>query len=125
MSKNDSVYKITSLDDNILMDNATFTDDLYRHFYFTLGRDKVNDSHLYLYNALAITIRDRLVAQWRDTRSKRIEERSVAYLSLEFLMGRTLNNAVLNLDLDETVRESLKGIVVILKMLKQQNTMLD
>nr|WP_245825460.1 glycogen/starch/alpha-glucan phosphorylase [Pseudocolwellia agarivorans] len=91
------------------MDNNTFADDLSRHFYFTLGRDKVNDSHLYLYNALAITIRDRLVAQWRETRANRIEERSVAYLSLEFLMGRTLNNAVLNLDLDETVRESLKG----------------
>ena len=108
MNKHDSECKVTSLDDNILMDNATFTDDLSRHFYFTLGRDKVNDSHLYLYNALAITIRDRLVAQWRNTRLKRVEERSVAYISLEFLMGRTLNNAVLNLDLDETVRESLK-----------------
>jgi len=108
VSKHDSVNKAGSLDDNILMDNITFTDDLSRHFYFTLGRDKINDSHLYLYNALAITIRDRLVAQWRETRSSRVEERSVAYLSLEFLMGRTLNNAVLNLDLDETVRESLK-----------------
>ncbi|MDO7085390.1 glycogen/starch/alpha-glucan phosphorylase [Pseudocolwellia sp. AS88] len=91
------------------MDNNTFADDLSRHFYFTLGRDKVNDSHHYLYNALAITIRDRLVAQWRETRLNRIKERSVAYISLEFLMGRALNNTVLNLDLDETVRESLKG----------------
>lgn len=109
MNNTDDFCQITSLDDNVLMNNSTFSDDLSRHFYFTLGRDKVNDSHLYLYNALAITIRDRLVAQWRETRANRIEERSVAYLSLEFLMGRTLNNAVLNLDLDETVRESLKG----------------
>ncbi|WP_426360543.1 glycogen/starch/alpha-glucan phosphorylase [Pseudocolwellia sp. HL-MZ19] len=91
------------------MDNNTFADDLSRHFYFTLGRDKVSESHHYIYNALAITIRDRLVAQWRETRLNRINERSVAYISLEFLMGRTLNNTVLNLDLDETVRESLKG----------------
>ena len=109
MNNTDDFCQVTSLDDSVLMDNNTFADDLSRHFYFTLGRDKVNDSHLYLYNALAITIRDRLVAQWRETRANRIEERSVAYLSLEFLMGRTLNNAVLNLDLDETVRESLKG----------------
>lgn len=109
MNNTDDFCQITSLDDSVLMDNNTFADDLSRHFYFTLGRDKVNDSHLYLYNALAITIRDRLVAQWRETRANRIEERSVAYLSLEFLMGRTLHNAVLNLDLDETVRESLKG----------------
>ncbi|WP_077340861.1 glycogen/starch/alpha-glucan phosphorylase [Pseudocolwellia agarivorans] len=109
VNNTDDFCQVTSLDDSVLMDNNTFADDLSRHFYFTLGRDKVNDSHLYLYNALAITIRDRLVAQWRETRANRIEERSVAYLSLEFLMGRTLNNAVLNLDLDETVRESLKG----------------
>ena len=109
MSKLDSFCKVTSLDDAVVMDNNTFADDLSRHFYFTLGRDKVNESHHYLYDALAITIRDRLVAQWRQTRLNRINERSVAYISLEFLMGRTLNNAVLNLDLDETVRESLKG----------------
>ena len=109
MSKVESFCEVTSLDDDVVMDNNTFADDLSRHFYFTLGRDKVNDSHHYLYNALAITIRDRLVAQWRETRLNRIKERSVAYISLEFLMGRALNNTVLNLDLDETVRESLKG----------------
>ncbi len=91
------------------MNEHTFAEDLARHFHFSLGRDKVQDSHLYLYNALAITIRDRLVDQWRKTRESRGYQRRVGYISLEFLMGRTLNNAILNLDLDATVRDALKG----------------
>ncbi|MFT5759770.1 MAG: starch phosphorylase [Alteromonadaceae bacterium] len=109
MSKQDTLCEITSSDGSVLMNEHTFAEDLARHFHFSLGRDKVQDSHLYLYNALAITIRDRLVAQWRKTRTSRGYQRSVGYISLEFLMGRTLNNAILNLDLDDTVRDALKG----------------
>lgn len=119
MKKKQDVCSITSLDDNIRMDNDTFAEDLSRHFYFTLGRDKVDHSHLYVYNALAITIRDRLIAQWRNTRASRNGERRVSYLSLEFLMGRALNNATLNLDLDDTVRDALKAYCCELEEVEQ------
>ena len=109
MNKENTLCEITASDDSVLMNAHTFSEDLARHFHFSLGRDKVQDSHLYLYNALAITIRDRLVAQWRKTRLSRVNKRRVGYISLEFLMGRTLNNAILNLDLDDTVRDALKG----------------
>ena len=109
MNNEKKLCEITSSDGSVLMNEHTFTEDLARHFHFSLGRDKVQDSHLYLYNALAITIRDRLVAQWRETRETRGHQRRVGYISLEFLMGRTLNNAILNLDLDDTVRDALKG----------------
>jgi starch phosphorylase len=108
-TKQDLSCEITTSDNSVLMNEHTFAEDLARHFHFSLGRDKVQESHLYLYNALAITIRDRLVAQWRNTRESRGYQRRVGYISLEFLMGRTLNNAILNLDLDETVRDALKG----------------
>jgi starch phosphorylase len=109
MNKQSALCEITASDNNVLMNEQTFAEDLARHFHFSLGRDKIQDSHLYLYNALAITIRDRLVAQWRKTRASRGNQRRVGYISLEFLMGRTLNNAILNLDLDDTVRDALKG----------------
>lgn len=108
-TKQEVSCEITTSDNRVLMNEHTFAEDLARHFHFSLGRDKVQESHLYLYNALAITIRDRLVAQWRQTRESRGYQRRVGYISLEFLMGRTLNNAILNLDLDETVRDALKG----------------
>ena len=50
-----------------VIDESTLKDDLTRHFYYTLGRDKVGESRLYLYHALALTIRDRLVARCRET----------------------------------------------------------
>ncbi|MBD1583857.1 glycogen/starch/alpha-glucan phosphorylase [Pseudoalteromonas sp. S16_S37] len=92
------------------LDESTFSDDLMRHFYYTLGRDKVGESQLYLYHALAITIRDRLVSRCRATNQflKQKKTRKAAYLSLEFLMGRALGNAVLNLDLQKSTEDALK-----------------
>lgn len=107
--KKNDVCEIKNLDDSVLMNNSTFVEDLSRHFYFTLGRDQVHESHRYLYSALATTIRDHLVAKWRDTRNLRKDTRRVSYISLEFLMGRALNNAVQALDMDDTVREALQG----------------
>jgi starch phosphorylase len=108
VNKTNNLCEITANNDSVLMDDSTFSQDLSRHFHFSLGRDQVKESHLYLYNALAITLRDRLVAQWRQTRAGRVKQRHVGYISLEFLMGRTLNNAVLNLDLDQPVRDALQ-----------------
>ncbi|MBU2870686.1 glycogen/starch/alpha-glucan phosphorylase [Colwellia sp. E2M01] len=119
MKKDKGFCEITTSDDSVLMNEHTFAEDLARHFHFSLGRDKVQESHIYLYNALAITIRDRLVAQWRKTRESRGSQRRVSYISLEFLMGRTLNNAVLNLDLDETVRDALQGYCCELENVEQ------
>lgn len=88
---------------------STLKDDLARHYFYTLGRDKVGQCKTNLYHALALTIKDRLIDGWRSSRNKvdSPKTRRVAYLSLEFLMGRSLNNAILNLDLDESVREAL------------------
>ena len=91
------------------LENSVLSEDLHRHFHYTLGRDQVNESQRYLYHALALTIRDRLVAKCRNTNQQREakQQKHVAYLSLEFLMGRALNNAILNLDLEGEVKDAL------------------
>ncbi|EDM66030.1 glycogen phosphorylase family protein [Moritella sp. PE36] len=88
---------------------STLPDDLKRHFHYTLGRDEVGESPQYLYHALALTIRDRLMEKSRATKKQQQKQptRRAAYLSLEFLMGRALGNAVLNLDLEDSVRKGL------------------
>ena len=104
------------------LDEKSFQTDLDRHLNLTLGKDQEDGNHLYLYNAAALTIRDRLVERWRATREKYAEEKPkrVAYLSLEFLMGRTLPNAVLDLDMDESLRKALKTYGVTLEELAEE-----
>ena len=78
-------------------------ESLRRHYAFTLGRDDPSCSRHYLYSALVSTLRERLITDWRATRERHVEEgaKIINYLSLEFLMGRSLNNALLNLDIEE------------------------
>jgi starch phosphorylase len=101
---------------------ASLARELQRHFELTLGRDEISGSRHYLYQALALTVRDQLVCQWRETRRRYREERPrrVSYLSLEYLMGRTLNNALLNLDLEEPVRRVLTRYSCGLEQLEQE-----
>ena len=95
--------------------------DLQRHLELTLGKERSDESHYYMYRALALTLRDQMVEHWRDTRERyRIQNpRRVSYLSLEFLMGRSLNNALLNLDLDDDVHAALEQYACSLEELER------
>ncbi len=96
---------------------GTVEQEVHRHLNFTLGHHNDITEPDYLYRALAISVRDRLVVKWKDT-NRRIKENAgkrVYYLSLEFLVGRSLTNAILNLDLEADVREALKGFSISLE----------
>ena len=97
-------------------------DDLQRHFDLTLGRGDTNYSRHYLYQSMALAVRDQLVSRWRETRERyRAEEpKRVSYLSLEFLMGRTLHNALSNLQLEQEARDALQGYACSLEELETE-----
>jgi len=65
-----------------------------------------------LYEALVFTIRDLITDKWIATHDVYNNEdvKIVYYLSMEFLMGRFLGNAIINLSLDEEVREILEEL---------------
>lgn len=85
-------------------------EDVQRHYDITLGRLDKDKLPSYLLLALSLAVRDRLVECWRVTREREIQQqpKRVFYLSLEFLLGRTLTNAVMNIDLEQSVREALQ-----------------
>jgi starch phosphorylase len=93
----------------LAMDKKTLDEDFLRYYNRTLGRDKQHCTDHYLYEALAYTVRDRLMERWKETRFAYEEHnaRRTCYLSLEFLMGRALSNAMLNLGITEAVTELL------------------
>lgn len=83
--------------------------DLQRHYHFTLGRTDANVQPQYVLHALALTVRDRLMERWRASRElERINQsKHVYYLSLEFLLGRSLSNAVKNIGLERGIENAL------------------
>jgi len=85
---------------------------IQRHYLRTLGQHKASQSSHYKYQALSFTIRDRLMECWRNTKDATQEAngKRAYYLSLEFLMGRALGNAVLNLGLDEAAEQALHDL---------------
>ncbi len=100
--------KLTTLPP-LAMDSKAISEDLIRYFSRTLGRDVANCTPHYIYEALAYSVRDRLMERWKNTRAayEETDARRTCYLSLEFLMGRALSNAMLNLGIDEEVHKVL------------------
>ncbi|MBC8247676.1 MAG: glycogen/starch/alpha-glucan phosphorylase, partial [Deltaproteobacteria bacterium] len=83
--------------------------DFKRHMALTVAHDLKNSNPLDRYTALAHTVRDRIIARWINTQETYYQEnpKRIYYFSLEFLMGRTLGNALLNLDLTEVIKDAL------------------
>lgn len=92
----------------------------YRHYFtYTLGQNKYCHSVKYFYKALALTVRDRLMERWKKTRYKYVESqcKRCYYLSLEFLMGRTLGNAMLNLNITDAASKAMDELGINLEYL--------
>jgi len=84
--------------------------EIRRHSRYALGRDGETLSERELFWTLALAARDKMVdgmfaAEQRYTENK---AKRLYYLSMEFLMGRTLGNTLINLGLWESCREALE-----------------
>ncbi|XP_017270119.1 glycogen phosphorylase, liver form [Kryptolebias marmoratus] len=80
-----------------------------RHLHFTLVKDRNIATPRDYYFALAHTVRDHLVGRWIRTQQFYYEAdpKRVYYLSLEFYMGRTLQNTMINLGLQNACDEAI------------------
>src|SRR5262245_39180097 len=83
------------------------------HLQFTLGElPRHVDSGWEPYVSVALAVRDRLMERWIRTQESYYEQdaKRVYYLSLEFLMGRTLGNSLVNLGLVEECQKALADL---------------
>ncbi|MGR9013158.1 MAG: glycogen/starch/alpha-glucan phosphorylase [Gammaproteobacteria bacterium] len=90
-----------------------FVEDFKRYYVHLLGRDEnFRSSPFYAYEALSLSIRDRLMERWKNTYKTYIktDSRQVFYLSMEFLMGRTLSNAMLNLGITDEATQAMHDL---------------
>ncbi len=96
--------------------------ELQKHYNITLGRLDYDKMPGYLLRALSLTVKDRLMERWRRCREQELAShpKRVFYMSLEFLLGRSLSNAIYNLDLENDVSVALQGYGCHLEELVQQ-----
>ncbi|MCU0815241.1 MAG: glycogen/starch/alpha-glucan phosphorylase [Cypionkella sp.] len=81
--------------------------DVLRHLTFTLGKDADHASTYDWRMALSFAIRDRIVEPWFASTRKTwaADHKRVHYLSMEFLIGRLLEDAAINLGLGDMAEE--------------------
>src|SRR5688572_17658366 len=83
--------------------------DISDHITYTLALDRGTATDRDFYMSTAWAIRDRLAERWAATQQRYTDQdaKRVYYMSLEFLMGRTLGNAIINLELPEAIVDAL------------------
>lgn len=69
------------------------------------------------YSATSLAFRDRLITDWNKTQQRQTfrDTKRVYYLSLEFLMGRTLDNAMLNVGLKDVAKGKSSPCIYIIR----------
>jgi starch phosphorylase len=87
-------------------DKDEFEQEVVRHVETTLARSMFNCDESAAYSATSLAFRDRLILEWNRTQQRQTfaDSKRVYYLSLEFLMGRALDNAMLNIGLKDVAK---------------------
>ena len=82
---------------------------IVRHIEYTLSKTRFDINSFYLFQGTALSVRDRLLEQWNDTQLFiRINNpKKIYYMSIEFLLGRLLQNALVCIDLEKCYKEAL------------------
>ncbi|HNG58866.1 MAG TPA: glycogen phosphorylase, partial [Cellvibrionaceae bacterium] len=103
------------------IDAISLATDVDRHYNFSLGRCDEAPVSNYVHHALSLSVRDRLMERWRKSREQeqRTKPKRVFYLSLEFLLGRTLSNAIKNLAMEASTQEALHELGMTLEDVRE------
>ena len=94
--------------------------DYEKKFLELNGKELVEGTNLQKYEALGILVRDYVTRAWIKTNKKynNSGEKQVYYFSMEFLLGRLLGDALLNLGIREICREALSELEIDLEVLE-------
>ncbi len=92
------------------MDSDALFKGMTSHLFFTLGKLATSASHHDLYMALSYAVKDRLMTRYLASQEviRKKPQKTVAYLSAEFLIGPQLSNNLLNLGITKEAEVALK-----------------
>ncbi len=90
------------------------------HLVYTIGKDPFTATDHDWMMAFSHVVRDRLIERWMETQRSyyRHDAKRVYYLSMEFLIGRSLINSLLNMDIHDACSEALHKLGMQLEALR-------
>lgn len=94
------------------MDRDGLINSIANHLEFSQCKNRHTAVDFDIYRSLSLSIRDRLVEFWNDTQQtyQNRKCKHVNYFSLEYLIGRSLRNNLLNLGISQAGEEAIRGI---------------
>src|SRR5215216_6159479 len=108
---------VCHLDNDEIDPMAAFAASIHQHMRYSLGKKWEKPSNRDLFMAIALTVRDRMLAT--EERCQKVQAKRLYYLSMEYLIGRSLSNNLANLGLLEPCRESLLAMGVDLEEVRE------
>ncbi len=133
--RQDSLYKLTDFDKNVFRpefqikeelkdkseklwrmmevylprDIGSIQKSIIDHIEYTLARTRFNLDEQIIYQGTSLSVRDRLLEAWNDSQTlvKINCPKRIYYLSIEFLLGRLLQNSLVNLNMEEKYKSAL------------------
>ncbi len=102
-------------------DKESLQNSFVSHLEYSCAKDEYSATEHDSFNSAALMVRDRMIERWIETQQTyyRNDAKRVYYLSLEFLIGRTLGNSLINLDLYDETAEALREIGYDLEKLRE------
>jgi len=93
---------------------AALRDAILFHARYSVGKSAGDLTNAEYFTAVALAVRDQLVDRLLATeeRYQQADAKRIYYLSMEFLMGRSLKNNLINLGIYETCRDTLRELGV-------------
>ncbi|EMS17871.1 glycogen phosphorylase-2, putative [Entamoeba histolytica HM-3:IMSS] len=91
----------------LFKDVETIKQQIANHIEYTLACQRFDFKTKSLFTATAISLRERMTEYWNDTHQyfREIQTKRMYYLSIEYLIGRSLMNAICNLGLENEYRD--------------------
>jgi len=102
------------------MNKEDIETDFLKYLCHTIGRN-ISSEDYYLFKALSYTTRDRLMMHWKKTWEayNATKSKKAYYLSMEFLIGRSLTNNLLNLGIETETDQAMYDLGLSLEEIEE------